>query len=266
MRDRNRKYVPNPFFDDQEDLISDVDELLDRYGMDDMVRGRGPRQGLDKMARAFRSDTNGVYGSQFRRSVRPEQRVSLPSVGQFTDDDYEPRNARGSLVYKDPDYYRNEYNDEDDLMDIDIDAEFMYNLTNPEEDELEGRKFDLSDDMDMDEDLEEDDDMMEPEMEDEESEEMDSGENSDVPKYEGTVRAVKGAYLVSRKEQADETFTEIWIYNVGKDFDSESNVRKAILAGTDVDPTKNVSEDGTQEAVLKSIGNVQFLTVTGLPS
>jgi hypothetical protein len=267
MRDRRRKYIPNPFFDDQKDLISDVDELLADYGMDDIVRGRGPRQGLDKMARSMTGSRDGVIGSQFRRVLRPD-RTELPSVGQFTDDDYEPRNARGSLVYKDPDYYRNEYNSFDDLEDFDIDAEFIYNLENPEEDELEGRKFDFDDDMDDEElDFGDDNDTLDDSDEEDMNEEESSDEEEDLgPKYEGVVRAVKGAYLVSRKEQADETFTEVWIYNVGKDFDCESNVRKAILAGTDIDPTKNVSEDKSQEAVLKTVGNVQFLTITGLQS
>ena len=90
-------------------------------------------------------------------------------------------------------------------------------------------------------------------------------DTEEAPRYDGIVRAIKGTYLVSKKEQPDETYTEVWVYNVGDEFEDEANIRKSILSATDIDPTKNFSEDGSQEAVMKTVGNVQFLTLSGLP-
>jgi len=90
-------------------------------------------------------------------------------------------------------------------------------------------------------------------------------EDEESTRYDGVVRAVKGAYLVSKKQQPDETFTEVWMYNTGKKYEVEANIRKSILAGTDIDPMSNYSEDKSQEAVLRSVGNVQYLTLVGLP-
>jgi len=42
--------------------------------------------------------------------------------------------------------------------------------------------------------------------------------------------------------------------------------RNAILAGTDIEKNHTTSEDGLQSYELWSIGNIQFLHLTGLPS
>lgn len=82
--------------------------------------------------------------------------------------------------------------------------------------------------------------------------------------YQGMIRTVRGAYLVYKKKTDKGTFEEVWIYNVGKDLKTESNIRKAILSGTDINPNTNESDDGQQKAKSWTIGNVQFLTITGL--
>ena len=164
------------------------------------------------------------------------------------------------LTGKDRSYKQNEFNHPDDINDIDVDAgwAFMRSLSDLHDEDPTMNDEDLVGDPDEIDvkgggDSESDEDN------------IDSEDNiSKSGKYEGVVRAVKGAYLVSKKKTPDDTYTEVWLYNIGKKFEIESNIRKTILSGTDIDPIKNFSEDGSQEAVLKTVGNVQFLTLTGL--
>ena len=234
-----RSSVPNPFLTKGEDMT-------------DFVRNRGVRQGLDKVSRSKRGPDSGVNGSRYDDMVR-----DIDDLEDYLDafDDLDPEfNQKFDdddlyLSKKDPSYRRNEFNDEFDIDDFDAEAGWQFM-----------RQLASEDDQD---------DMEEPEMgmdEPEGMEEPEMGmEEPEDSRYEGVVRAVKGAYLVSKEKQEDGTFKEVWMYNVGSKYDDEANIRKAILSGTDIDPTKNFSEDGSQEAVLKSVGNVQFLTVHGLP-
>lgn len=84
--------------------------------------------------------------------------------------------------------------------------------------------------------------------------------------FQGVIRTVKGANLVYKRQNPDGTFTELWIQNIGKDMKRESEIRRAILAGTDIPPTKETSDDGSQTSELTTMGNVQFLKIDGLPS
>jgi hypothetical protein len=92
------------------------------------------------------------------------------------------------------------------------------------------------------------------------------GEQEQDPNFQGIIRTVKGANLVYKRQMPDNTFTELWIANVGNDMKSESSTKRAILAGTDVDPQSQQSTDGKQNMELYTIGNVQFVELTGLPS
>ena len=98
------------------------------------------------------------------------------------------------------------------------------------------------------------------------------GVDSDVeqaeedPNFQGVIRTVKGANLVYKRQNPDGTFSELWIQNIGKDMKRESEIRRAVLAGTDIPPTKETSDDGTQTCELTTLGNVQFLRIDGLPS
>jgi hypothetical protein len=172
------------------------------------------------------------------------------------------------LGYNDRSYRRNEFNDEDDIDDIDADAgwAFMRDL----DDEFDDDEFDADDDdyiNDVSDIMNAGDDDAGGESE-EGDDEFDGDEESDDSdkNYAGNIRAIKGAYLVRKVEEPDETYTEVWMYSVGKRYADEANIRKNILAGTDIDPTKNFSEDGTQESVITTIGNVQYLAITGLPN
>lgn len=99
-------------------------------------------------------------------------------------------------------------------------------------------------------------DVMDAECEEEENEEN----------FQGIIRTVKGANLVYKRKDSDGDFTELWIYNIGKDMKHSNDVKRAIVAGTDIDPSRMESEDGTQKMDLYSIGNVQYLELSGLPN
>lgn len=102
---------------------------------------------------------------------------------------------------------------------------------------------------------------------DEESIEGEDGEVApeENPDFQGEIRTVKGGNLVFKRKNEDGNFDELWIYNVGNDIKRETQIRRAILAGTDIDPGKQESKDGTQRADTTTTGNVQFLHITGLP-
>jgi|AntRauTorcE11897_2_1112592.scaffolds.fasta_scaffold00078_95 hypothetical protein len=230
-----------------------------RNGMDTVVRQRGPSQGLDKTARTKTGSNSGVSGSTFDKIVRDVEDLDpythdIPR-GSHSDGDtfLDPRQFDDDdddlyLSTNDRSYRKREFNQEDDIDDIDGDAdwEFMRSLGEDDDDMFDDEDDDEMSDLD-------------------DGEEIDPDSGAGSSRYDGVVRAVKGAYLVSKKQQPDDTYTEVWVYNTGKDYKSEAEIRKSILAGTDIDPTKNFSEDGDQEAVIDSIGNVQYITVTGLP-
>ena len=60
-------------------------------------------------------------------------------------------------------------------------------------------------------------------------------------------------------------FEELWVYNVGNDMKRETQIRRAILAGTDINPSTQESEDGNQYSETSSMGNIQFLHIIGMP-
>lgn len=83
--------------------------------------------------------------------------------------------------------------------------------------------------------------------------------------FQGEIRTVRGANLVFKRKMDDGNFEELWIYNVGNDIKRETQIRRAILAGTDIDPGAQESKDGQQRANTSTTGNVQFLHIIGLP-
>jgi hypothetical protein len=250
---------PNPFVKSRKTVVVDTDD-----GMSGYVRRRGDNQGLDKVSRAHTGQHSGVNSSKYDDLVRRisdlDDMISA-ELDMQADLDYDEKYRTHKdeedyyLNTKDRSYRKNEFNDDEDVNDIDADAGWAFMRQLSDEDDM---GFE-SDDMDMEVEFP---DGMDA---DSDGEEFDDLEGPDESPYEGMVRAIKGAYLVSKKKQPDETFTEVWMYNVGKKNDDEANIRKSILSGTDIDPTKNFSEDGSQEAVIKSVGNVQFLTLVGLP-
>lgn len=252
----------------------DTDASIDPQdgGMSRFVRTRGKRRGLDKLSRTHSGPDSGVAASPYNHMVRgggdheggEDYRNPIVRRGEG---DYFKSNDKGENdLYKsnrNRKYDRNEFNDDGDIDDFDAEAgwEFMRQLDAEAGEDtggsLEDRKRSLS--------------VKAKELsflaqQIAKDRGIETGEAETPSRYDGVVRSVKGAYLVSKIQQPDETYTEVWIFNVGgKNHDDEANIRKGIVAGTDIDPTKNFSEDGTQEAYLTTLGNVQYMTLTGLP-
>ena len=92
-------------------------------------------------------------------------------------------------------------------------------------------------------------------------------EEQEDPDFQGTIRTVPGACLVYKRKQASSKFEELWIYSVDtRNIKYENDIRSTILAGTDIDPTTQRSPDGDQKAETTTVGNVQYLHITGLPN
>ena len=85
------------------------------------------------------------------------------------------------------------------------------------------------------------------------------------PNHQGVIRTIDNAHLIYKRKENDGTYSELWIYMIGDGVNDEMKVRRAILAGTDIPQNKIMSSDRSQQYELWTIGNVQFLQVTGLP-
>lgn len=92
------------------------------------------------------------------------------------------------------------------------------------------------------------------------------GMEEEDPNFQGNIRTVAGADLVYKRKVEDGNYEELWIYNVGTDIKKETQIRRAILAGTDIVPSQRESEDGTQRSETFTVGNVQYLKISGLPN
>lgn len=93
-------------------------------------------------------------------------------------------------------------------------------------------------------------------------EEEQEEEDSD---FQGVIRTVPGACLVYKRKDEQNNYEELWVYNVGgRDMRPEIKVRNSILAGTDIDPKTQRSQDGQQTCDTTTVGNVQFLHIRGL--
>lgn len=93
---------------------------------------------------------------------------------------------------------------------------------------------------------------------------QEEGESED-PDMQGDIRYVPNAHLVYKRETSDGTFEELWFYNTDKDSPrSDEDIKNDILSGTDIDPKKLSSEDGTQQYTIWSVGNGQMIQIIGL--
>lgn len=164
------------------------------------------------------------------------------------------------------------YDDTDVDVDVDVDADFDDEPTDTDFDGMDGADLTTQDDDDFD--FEAEDEGFDPEDEDQnffDDGQIDGDESADIespeenPDYQGNIRTVAGANLVYKRKGEDGNYDELWIYNVGNDIRQEMQIRRAILAGTDIVPTQTESDDGTQKAETYTLGNVQYLKITGLP-
>jgi len=88
----------------------------------------------------------------------------------------------------------------------------------------------------------------------------------DDPNRQGIIRQVDNAHLVYKRQVEDGTFEELWIYSISTEMNDELEIRKAILAGTDIPPSKTQSNDGSQTYTLTTLGNAQYVHIKGLPN
>jgi len=86
------------------------------------------------------------------------------------------------------------------------------------------------------------------------------------PDRAGIIRTVKNAHLVYKRQEEDGTYEELWIYNIHDSTNDEMDIRRDILAGTDIPAHKTKSLDGQQSYSAITMGNAQMLKVTGLPN
>lgn len=77
-------------------------------------------------------------------------------------------------------------------------------------------------------------------------------------------RSVAGARLVSKKQEQDGTWSELWIYNGTQDYEKNSRLVQDIIAGTEIDANNMQSPDGTQQCKIWTCGNINMVKLTGL--
>lgn len=82
----------------------------------------------------------------------------------------------------------------------------------------------------------------------------------------GIIRTVDNAHLIYKRRDEEGKFEELWVYNTNGKLGDELDIRRDILAGTDIEPKKTQSPDGSQKYTLTTLGNAQFVHVTGLPN
>lgn len=93
--------------------------------------------------------------------------------------------------------------------------------------------------------------------------ELEEPENSDRA---GFIRVVDNAHLVYKRQTENGTFEELWIYNILTNTNDELEIRRDILAGTDIPIKKTKSADGVQSYTSTTMGNAQLLRISGLPN
>lgn len=85
------------------------------------------------------------------------------------------------------------------------------------------------------------------------------------PNRAGLIRTVKGAHLVYKRKVEDGTYEELWMYNISS-VRNGYDIRRAILAGTDIPVNKTQSPDGDQTYTIWSVGNAELINIEGLPN
>jgi len=91
-------------------------------------------------------------------------------------------------------------------------------------------------------------------------------ENPIDPDRAGVIRTVKNAHLVYKRQAEDGTYDELWVYNIHDATHDDLDIRRDILAGTDIPVKKTKSPDGKQSYSINTMGNAQMLSISGLPN
>jgi sarcosine oxidase delta subunit len=131
--------------------------------------------------------------------------------------------------------------------------------------EQEEDKSDKEEEFKMDDEGEDEDDFN-LEDEDEEFDLEREGEGEGDMDRQGVIRTAPNAHLIYKRQNEEGNYDELWIYNTGADMKDELEIRRNILAGTDIPASRTKSDDGTQLYTLSSMGNAQYLQIRGLPN
>lgn len=91
-------------------------------------------------------------------------------------------------------------------------------------------------------------------------------EDSADPDRAGIIRTVDNAHLVYKRQSEDGTYEELWVYNLHNSTHDELEIRRDILAGTDIPVKKTKSPDGAQQYYVTTMGNAQMMNIRGLPN
>lgn len=86
------------------------------------------------------------------------------------------------------------------------------------------------------------------------------------PNRAGIIRTVNNAHLIYKRQEEDGAYEELWIFNIHDSTNDEMDIRRDILAGTDIPAQKTKSLDGQQSYSITTMGNAQMLKVSGLPN
>ncbi len=203
--------------------------------------------------KAYNLDTDEELDLDALADLNLDDLLGLDGDGEFGGDEL-PGDDVGELDFNDDLMTMNL--DDYQLDNVDSEDEFDLELDGDLDSEFGDDELDLEDSEFGDEELD---------LEDGEFGEEGEGFEEENPDFQGAIRTVRGANLVYKRKTEDGNFEELWIYNIGKDIKKETQIRRAILAGTDIDPSSQESDDGEQRADTTTTGNVQFLHITGLP-
>ncbi len=92
------------------------------------------------------------------------------------------------------------------------------------------------------------------------------GETEDDPNKQGMIRTVPGAHLIYKRSNTEGNFEELWIFHISPGVRDEMDIRREVLAGTDIHPEQTRSEDGSQNVEMWAAGNALLMKITGLPN
>lgn len=171
-----------------------------------------------------------------------------------------------------PDLDMDDFDQDDDFEIDDVpEDDLEFDVDDIDSFDSEQDEFSLDDESQMDDDPDLDMDSVGQDTDvdlesDGESLEDDELEDDEDEDYQGNIRTVKGAHLVYKRMTEDGTYDELWIYNVGKNKPAEQKIRNAILAGAGTGD--NMGEEGEEpkQPETYTVGNVQYIKLTGVPN
>ena len=93
---------------------------------------------------------------------------------------------------------------------------------------------------------------------------LDPEETLEDPDKMGLIRRVPGAHLVYKRLADNNTYEELWVYNLSQ-MAADVKIRHSILADTQIPKSSTTSPDGSQRYELWTSGNAECMKVIGLP-